>query len=239
MCRRLQVDLPRALLQSDLEDPISGTSGLHDDRRLFAQAAHGLLRVDILAGVHGIYGVVLVPGIGRPDQDRVDFRQFQELTMVPEGFGVRRGGERLRELGRIDVAERAYLDVGVLLEQPLHIGTASPGADHTQTNPVVGAQNPGIRESRQGGAASRVASRRVIIGLPPFEISRYRYPKPWQLYAHRARPASTALLCYCPLGGGPAITNARVAAGDHGGGCRGALAQPVVVTAGKSSSSSF
>ena len=157
--QRLQVDLTGALLQSDLQNPAGGARGVQHDGRLAAQPAHGLFRVDVLAGVHRIHRVILMPVVGRADQDGVDFLQFQQLAVIAEGLGAGRTGQRLFEALGVDVAQGAYLHVGVFLEEALHIGAASAGTDDAQTDAVIGAQNSGIGESRYGGGSCRVASR--------------------------------------------------------------------------------
>ena len=146
---RLDVDPAGALLQADLADAPVDARGLHHHGRLVAGAAHGLLDVDVLAGVHGIDGVILVPVVGRADQDGVHFLQLEEFPVIAEGLGVGRLLLRLVDVDRVDVAQRAHLQVGVLLEQAHDVGAAVAGADDAEPDAVVRAENSRIRECCQ------------------------------------------------------------------------------------------
>jgi hypothetical protein len=116
-------------------------------RRLHHRAAFGdghrgrLLDVDVLAGLAGEHGHQRVPVIGGADDDGVDALVVEDAPEV----GMLRGGRGhfggLRQVGRVDVADRGDLDVGQALVPAHHAGTLPAGADDADANAVVGAEH--------------------------------------------------------------------------------------------------
>src|ERR1700722_10155640 len=62
---------------------------------------HRLFEIDILAGLHGIDGGLLVPVIGCGDQDSIDILTGQDLAIVPRGEEV--GTPQLSGMGQTAV----------------------------------------------------------------------------------------------------------------------------------------
>ena len=87
-------------------------------RRLDAQAVgdthgHRLLEEQVLTGFEGGHGEVCVGVVGRGDGEDVDLRVLEQAGRVGRVHGaVVLGGESLRS-PRVDVAERAYGDIGI------------------------------------------------------------------------------------------------------------------------------
>ena len=111
--------------------------------RFVASAAHGLFRVDVFAGIHGVDGEIFVPVVRRGDEDRVDFLSLQQLTVVVESFHARRMLERAIDASSVDVAQGAHLYVRILLKQRHHVAAADTEPDRSQADAVtVSAENP-------------------------------------------------------------------------------------------------
>ena len=76
---------------------------------------HGLFQVDVLAGLHGIYGGALMPMVGGGDEDGIDVFARKDFAVVaggkkirtPQLFGV-------REAAVIAVCDGDQLDAGNL-----------------------------------------------------------------------------------------------------------------------------
>ena len=75
----LGIDHRAYALASDLDDPVVGARGLDHLRPVGIQMDHRLLAIDILAGLHGVHGDLLVPMVGRADDDGIDVFALQNL----------------------------------------------------------------------------------------------------------------------------------------------------------------
>jgi len=100
---------------------------------------HGLLAVDILAGLHRVYAGLLVPVVGRADDDCVHITAGEDFTVVaggeevvaPQLLGV-------NEAAIVAVGDGHQLDAGHL-ERRLGIALAlAARADERDLNAVVG-----------------------------------------------------------------------------------------------------
>ena len=121
-------------------------------------AAHGLLAVDVLAGVHGVdRDGPCASGRAMPISTASTSVSASSLRWSPKfrasgrllssGIAARR--RRHRRAPRTSTS-------GILLEQAHHIGAALARPDHAQTDPVVRPEDPGIREGRRRRPAHRL-----------------------------------------------------------------------------------
>src|SRR5207253_4913295 len=85
---RLLVQHRADALAADLENALRLLRCRDDFRPVLVYVDHGLLEIDVFAGVHGVDGRLLVPVVGRGDQDRVDVRAGQNLPVVARGEDV-------------------------------------------------------------------------------------------------------------------------------------------------------
>ena len=116
---------------------------------------HGLLAVDILAGVHGVDGGLLVPVVGGGDEDGVDVLAGEDLAVVA-------GGEEVVAVDLFHVGEAAVVAVGDGdeldagdLHGPAGVALAlDAGTDESEVDVVVGGGSishvgEGIGEDRE------------------------------------------------------------------------------------------
>ncbi len=81
----LHEGLRGGVLRSDLEDTAGSLLCLDDFEPVFDLLDHGLLAVDILAGVHGVDGDLGMPVVGSADDDGVDVLALEDLAVVACG----------------------------------------------------------------------------------------------------------------------------------------------------------
>ena len=75
-------------LAAHLEDAAGALLGLDHLRALVQLLHHGLLAVDVLAGVHGVDGDLRVPVVGGADDHGVDVLARQHFAVIARGEEV-------------------------------------------------------------------------------------------------------------------------------------------------------
>ena len=128
--------------------------------------SHGLLAINVLAGLHGGDGDGRVPMVGGGDADGVDVFAVQHLAIVARG-----GGVRLNLLGAAEVAVVQVADdgnIGLHVEHGLHLlQAADTHPDHAYGDALVRrCDSPDGRRS-QGQSGRRGAGHGASNKLTP------------------------------------------------------------------------
>ncbi len=92
--------------------------------------------------------------IGRGDQNGIQTFFLEHFAMVAEALGIGRFLLGAVDVFGVDIAERGYMDVGILLEARHDICAAIAGSDYTQLNCVIRPQDSGIGCGGQRGGAA-------------------------------------------------------------------------------------
>jgi hypothetical protein len=126
--------------------------------------AHGLFEIHVFALVHGFEGDLGVPVVGRRNDYRVDVGPVDHFAIIQESIALQTFGI-LAFAFFIDIAHGHYLTVVGPLADPCkgtrQIRTAAAYTNHTDVNPVVGADYPsggwlgGARRKCFGGHPQR------------------------------------------------------------------------------------
>ncbi len=125
-------------LAADLEDAIGGARGVDDLRPIGVEVDHRLFEVDVLARVHGVDGSLLVPVIGRGDEDGVDVLAGEDLAVVAGGEEVRAPQLlRVGEAAVVAIGDGDELDAGNLQGEARVALALDAGADQGKLDVVV------------------------------------------------------------------------------------------------------
>ena len=161
----LGVDDGADALAADLKDAVGGAGGVDDLGAVGVDVDHGLFEVDVLAGVHGVDGGLLVPVVGRGDDDGVDVFAGEDLVVVaggedvvaPELFGA-------GEAAVVAVGDGDELDAGNAEGGGGVALALDAGADERELDVVVGRCLGGCEGlevrgcSREGGGLEKRAA---------------------------------------------------------------------------------
>ncbi len=85
---RFGIDHRADPLASDLDDPVGRARSLDHLWAVGIQMDHGLLAINILAGLHGVHGHLLVPVVGRANDHGVDVFSLQNLGVIAGGKNI-------------------------------------------------------------------------------------------------------------------------------------------------------
>ena len=164
---RLGINHRAHALASDLDDPVGRVCSLDHLRPVGIQMDHRLLAINILAGFHCVHGDLLVPMVGRADDDGVDVFALQNLAVVAGGKDVI-APEFLAVLEAAVVAIRHGNELHAgNLQRNLGISLAlTAGADQRDLNMIVGRNRLG-RFGLNFGPANAFLIRATSPPLPP------------------------------------------------------------------------
>ncbi len=155
MSSRALLNLRRAdALAADLQDAVRALHRLHDRRAIGHHKAHGLFKVDVLAGHQRVDGHRLVPVVGRGDEDGVDRRTRQQLAvvLVNRRLAARARPRPVQPAG-IGIAQRDGLHVGHRPDGLHELLRAGAAANEPHAKPVArGGSGRGTPCHRGGGA---------------------------------------------------------------------------------------
>ena len=124
--------------------------------RLVHGEGHGLFDVDMLAGVERANEMLGVEVLGSGDEDGVDCGIFEEVAIIGMLPGVGSDGARFFQAAGVDVGHAGAFGVGAAEGVAEEFGSAGAGADNSETNPIVGAEDVGRGECA-GEAGGHVA----------------------------------------------------------------------------------
>ena len=139
---------------SDIEELAGALDGVVELEGLAEVAGHGLLDIDVLAGLEGGLGHGRVPVIDGGAEDDVDVLSFHHLAVVLVALDVAAGlgldaGDVLLDAVLGDVAHGGEGDVVFLevIEVEAHVGAAAlvANADEADDELVVGSEDVGGR----------------------------------------------------------------------------------------------
>ena len=141
------------LLHADLADAVVFTGGFDDKRPFVDGAGERLFDVDVAAGVEGVDRDVLMPVVGRGNEDGIEVFGVEQAAVVGEGRGFGRVLFGTVEFGAIHVAEGLDADGLVALELSHVAAAAIAEPDDAEVHGIVRAEHAGIRggSKRQGG----------------------------------------------------------------------------------------
>ena len=135
----LGVDDGADTLAADLKDAVRGADGVDNLRAIGVDVNHRLFEIDILASLHGVDCGLLVPMVGRGDEDGINILAGKDLTVIAGREEI--GAPQLFAVGKaaiVAVGDGDQLDAG-----NLHRGARVPlaldaGADKGELDDVIG-----------------------------------------------------------------------------------------------------
>ncbi len=160
----------RCELVADLDG--AGTGTLESSAHLLGVVdceGHGLLDVDVLAGVERGDEVLGMQVLGSGDDNGVDRGIFQEAAIVEMGAGGGSDGARFVQAAGVDVGHAGALGVGAGKGVAQELRAARASADDGEAYAVIGAEDIGRGESagESGGhVADEITAR--LHGAPSY-----------------------------------------------------------------------
>ena len=114
---------------------------------------HGLLLIDVLAGLDGGHKAEGVLVLGGGDEDRIDRLVVQEAAVIVVGLDRRGHGLGLVQAPRVNIGHGNRLGAGAAQRDLEDRLAAAAGADQAEAEPVIGPQHgAGGSDSGRGHA---------------------------------------------------------------------------------------
>src|SRR6202035_3349041 len=195
---------PTALLHAALQDLFAGTDGAGERGALLDCVRDRLFEVYIFAGGECIDGHVHVPVIWRGDQDGVELL-FEEFAIVGVGGGVGGVGALFDGVATrgVDVADRGDLVGGDFVGGIHQIADAPAGADDSDAERVVGAEDAGRGEGGEAGGDDETTTIEFV-GHSAGILARRGAETKWRVFVWRWRGCALFMLgfgaCNCSCG---------------------------------------
>ncbi len=124
---------------------------LHHVEALFGGMRHGLLAVDILAGIAGIHDHAFVPVVGHGRHDAIDILAVEQLLIMTRGGQAGIIGDLPGEgvAAIIEVGCGDTFDAGQANGGGEQTGALHADSDHAKTYTVAGGHGSGSTEGRR------------------------------------------------------------------------------------------
>ena len=135
----------RALLRSDLHDPVVAPRRFHRQPALADVVRRRLLHVHVLARVAGIDGHEGVPVLGGADDDGLNVLVLEQLAVVAIHLRLPAGGlEAILHVRLVDVADGDHIHVRLRDESPFVRCSLIPAPDEADADAVAGRRTGGL-----------------------------------------------------------------------------------------------
>ena len=134
---------PAALLHAALQDLLAGANRTGEGGAFLDGASDRLFKIDVFAGCQGVDRHAHMPVVGRGDHDGVDLL-LQDFAIIHvcggDAVGTKFDGVASRPIDVANGDDLVLADVVGGIEQAAH---AAAGADHSDAQGVVGAEDSG------------------------------------------------------------------------------------------------